>query len=169
MDNHRELKSSRNAHIISHWYLIFFMLKLYNSPANEEKINLQLVVRDRPEWQAWAADVCENLPYLTLCASWSSPNLKRYQHLLMAWIFLCAVSKPLLSQNAVVAILSLWACRHYLQDVSNHPQIYGVSRLLEKCGKVIFKGCCRYWNSMSELELLLARAEILCVYFHEWH
>jgi len=28
------------------------MLKLYNSPANEEKINLQLVVRDRPEWQA---------------------------------------------------------------------------------------------------------------------
>lgn len=153
MDNHCELKSFRNACIISHWYLlIFFMFKQYNIPANEEKINLQLVVRDSPEWQIWAADLCEKLPYLTLCVSSSSPKLKQSQQLLMPWIFVCAVSKPFLSWNAVVAVLTLGVCRHYHHDLSNHLQTYCVSRLLKKCGKVILgisvniKTVCHHWK-----------------------
>lgn len=148
---------------LHHFSLIYFKCKQYNSSPNKENIDLQLVVMDSPEWQIWTADTSEKLPYLTLCAS-SSWKLKQTQEHLMPWLLLCAVSKPFLSQNAVLAVLTL-GVRRYHHGLSNHLQIQCFQTLGE-----MWKGYSgafwRYQNSTSHLEILLARPSILCIYFH---
>lgn len=163
MDSHSELKSYRSIGIISHWYLIYFKCKQYNCSPNKEKIDLQLVVVDSPEWQIWTADTREKLPCLTLSPS-SSQKLKQAQKLLMPWKFLHVVSKPFLSQNAVVVVLTLGVCRYIWHNMICKTIFrYRVVRLLEKWGKGAFW---RYQNNVSHLEMLLARPSILCIYCH---
>ena len=93
------------------------------------------------EGQPWMADLsCRSLWEAAISYSLCFIIITKAEaisELLMPWIFVHVVSKPFLSWNAVVAVLTLGVCRHYHHDLSNHLQIHCVSRLLEKCGKVV--------------------------------
>lgn len=124
------------------------------------------------EGQPWMADLsCRSLWGVAISYSLCFIIITKAEAILAASdaMNICARSFKTIFITKCCSGSSYPGSMYYHHDLSNHLQIYCVSKALGEMWKGYFGGCCGYQNSMSQLEILLARASILCTYFHVWH